>query len=115
MVEMLAAIKGTFSGDALFTWVDADFLESSDVESWTDLPVWVPARGEYAAFHLVSTEKAVAAGLRFRPLADTARDTVAWCRDARGPDYDFDRGTGLTREREAQLLRAWHQRAEVGE
>jgi 2'-hydroxyisoflavone reductase len=115
MIEMLAAIKGAFSGEARFTWVDADFLEQHEVESWTDLPVWVPAEGEYAAFHLVSTERAVAAGLTFRSLADTARDTVAWCREAKGADYDFDRGTGLTRERESQLLQSWHQRADAGD
>jgi 2'-hydroxyisoflavone reductase len=111
MIELLAAIKGAFSGDARFTWANAEFLEAHGVESWTHLPVWVPATGEYAAFHLVSTDRAVAAGLRFRPLADTARDTVAWCRDEKGPDYDFERGTGLTREREAELLRAWHGRS----
>ncbi|MHC4080886.1 MAG: NAD-dependent epimerase/dehydratase family protein, partial [Planctomycetota bacterium] len=60
MAEMLYGIKGAFVTDARFT------------------PVWIPAVDEYAGFHLASTEKAVAAGLKFRPLADTARDTVAW-------------------------------------
>ena len=82
--------------------------------AWTHMPVWIPAEGEYAAFHVVSTEKAVAAGLSFRPLADTARDTVAWSDQARGPDYVFgERGAGISREREAELLAAWNARASI--
>jgi len=112
MVEMLAAIKGAFATDARFTWVDNEFLEQQEVAAWTDLPVWIPAKDEYAAFHLVSTQKAVAAGLKFRPLADTARDTVAWCNDAKGPDYEFgEKGAGISSQREAELLSAWHARS----
>ena len=37
-----------------------------------------------------------------RPFADTARDTLAWLRD--NPDAVR---TGLTREREAEVLAAW--------
>jgi 2'-hydroxyisoflavone reductase len=110
MAEMLYGIKASFTTDARFTWVPADFLEAQEVQAWTDLPVWLPATGETAAFHLVSTKKAVAAGLKFRPLADTAKDTVAWHKAGRPADYEFDKGNGLTREREAELLRAWHAR-----
>jgi 2'-hydroxyisoflavone reductase len=110
MAEMLYGIKASFTTDARFTWVPADFLEAQEVQAWTHMPVWLPAVGETAGFHMVSTEKAVAAGLKFRPLADTARDTVAWHKAERPADYDFDRGAGITREREAELLRAWHER-----
>jgi 2'-hydroxyisoflavone reductase len=109
---MLYAIKGAFSTSARFTWVDAGFLEQHEIEAWTNLPVWVPRTGEYGAFHLVSSEKAVAAGLRFRPLADTARDTVAWLYETKGDDYEFGNGAGISSEREAELLRAWHARSE---
>ena len=112
MVEMLAGIKGAFDTDARFTWVDTGFLEQQEVAAWTDLPVWIPAKDEYAAFHLVSTDKAVAAGLKFRPLADTARDTVAWCRETKGEDYEFgEGGAGISSQREAELLSAWHARS----
>lgn len=110
MGEVLGALKGAFDGSARFTWVPADFLEEKEVAAWTNLPVWIPAEGEYAAFHLVSTEKAVAEGLGFRPLADTARDTVAWCREEKGEDYDFGKRAGISREREAELLAEWHAR-----
>ncbi len=111
MAEMLHGIKAAFPCDARFTWVDAEFLAAQGVAPWTDLPVWLPAEGEHASFHLVNTEKAVAAGLAFRPLAESARDTVAW-HDAARPGYVFGRSpgrAGLKPEREAELLEAWRQ------
>ena len=49
-----------------------------------------------AAFQLVDVSRALAAGLAFRPLAETARDVPEWTGKA-----------GLTPEREAELLEAW--------
>jgi 2'-hydroxyisoflavone reductase len=112
MAEMLYGIKSAFVTDARFTWVDAEFLETQGVNAWTHMPVWIPAVDEYAGFHLASTEKAVAAGLKFRPLADTARDTVAWHNEARPADYEFGNGrAGISSQREAEVLAAWHARA----
>jgi 2'-hydroxyisoflavone reductase len=110
MEELLHGLKGSFWTDARFTWVPADFLEKHEVQGWTHLPVWVPREGEYAAFHLVNTDKAVAAGLRFRPLAETARDTLAWFNSTRPADYEFGKRAGISREREAEVLAAWHSR-----
>ena len=46
------------------------------------------------------------AGLTVRPFADTARDTLAWLRD--NPDAPR---TGMTREREAEVLDRWSRKA----
>jgi hypothetical protein len=45
--------------------------------------------------------KALAAGLKIRPFADTIRDTLAWTRVSAPPD-----GIGLSPDREAALLEA---------
>ena len=45
------------------------------------------------------------AGLVTRPIGDTARDTLAWLRGH--PDAA---STGISREDEANVLRAWHER-----
>jgi hypothetical protein len=66
-----------------------------------ELPLWISAE-EGAAFHEVDTTKAHAAGLRHRPLAETARGALA---EAATVD-----GVGLAPEREAELLREWHAR-----
>ncbi len=113
MAEMLYGIKGAFTTDARFTWVDAAFLETQNLTAWKEMPVWIPATGENAGFHLMSTERAVAAGLRFRPLAVTARDTVAWHDESRAPDYEFGVRAGLSRAREAEVLKSWHERKAV--
>ncbi|MGH9530801.1 MAG: hypothetical protein ACRD2Q_00300, partial [Terriglobales bacterium] len=73
-----------------------------------DLPMWVPA--SQSGMFQVNNRRALDTGLKFRPLADTIRDALAWFAESRPPDYDFPRGFGLTREREKQLLTAWKSR-----
>jgi 2'-hydroxyisoflavone reductase len=78
-------------------WVDENFLLEQGVEGWSELPCWIPSvTPDHAAFQLVDVSRAVAAGLTFRPLAETARDVPEWTGMA-----------GLIPEREAELLEAW--------
>ncbi len=67
-----------------------------------------------AGFHLASADAAIAAGLSYRPLARTAADTVAWYEEEKGTDYRFGARSGLTREREAELLEVWKE-ADAGD
>ena len=104
--EMLAACDG----DAEVTWVDEDFLFEHSVDPWMELPLWVRAADE--AFLQMSVAKAVAAGLRFRPLEETAADTLAWARKA-GEDLVTVTpygNAGLDPAREAKVLGAWSSR-----
>jgi 2'-hydroxyisoflavone reductase len=107
MKKMLEGIKKGVGGDAQFTWVSTEFLEKQNVAPWSDLPVWVPSRGGEEGFAEISCKKAIAAGLTFRPVSSTAKDTLAWFRtlpeDRRGK-----LGAGITSEKEAELLAAWH-------
>jgi len=97
-------------GDAEVTWVDEGFLAEQGVEPWMELPLWVPT--EHDGFLQMSVSKAVAAGLRFRPSEETARDTLAWAREeGEGLVTVTQYGTaGLAPAREAELLAAWHGR-----
>jgi 2'-hydroxyisoflavone reductase len=105
MREMLQACQPA-AGPAPLTWVPAAFLEKEKVEAWSDMPVWIPAGGPESGMSQVSIARAVVAGLRFRPLAETSRDTLAWWNglpaDRRGKPR-----AGLSREREKQVLAAW--------
>ena len=83
-------------------WVDGDFLRERGVVPWVDVPLW--AAPEFEGFVAVDSGKAIEAGLRFRPLAETVRDTLAW--DAARPE-GARRGRGLAPERERELLAAW--------
>jgi nucleoside-diphosphate-sugar epimerase len=95
------AIAATDS-DARLHWRDAGALTAAGVEPWTELPLWLPAPGTWT----VGTERAQAAGLRCRPIADTVADTWAWLQaGAEASGYRAAmRPRGLSPERETQLL-----------
>ena len=82
------------------TWVSDEFLQEHEVGPWMELPLWLPDP-EWAGMHATDIRRAVEAGLRFRPL----EETIAGAADAPAED-----GVGLTAEREAELLAAWHSR-----
>lgn len=108
--ELLASCKRVSGSDARFTWVPSDFLEAQQVAPWSDLPVWVPPVGDMAGFARVSVARALAAGLSFRPVDDTVRDTLAWWRTV--PEERRSRTrAGLAAAREAEVLAAWHAEA----
>ncbi|MBS0408293.1 MAG: NAD-dependent epimerase/dehydratase family protein [Proteobacteria bacterium] len=88
------------------TWIPADFLGAHKVSAWSDMPVWVPSEGDSAGFARRSIERALAAGLTFRPLAATAADTLAWFRQ-QPADRQAALRAGLTPQREAELLAQW--------
>ncbi len=105
---MLDACKtATPASDATFTWVDAGFLDAQKVGPWGDLPAWVP--GKEGAFLQIANAKAVGAGLTFRAVVDSARDTLAWWTKLPG-DRRAKPRAGLTAERETAVLTAWHQK-----
>jgi nucleoside-diphosphate-sugar epimerase len=109
MAEMLHGIRSVTASDVAFTWVAADFLRTQKVGAWMEMPVWVYPDPDTRGFMEWDCTKAIAAGLEFRPLADTARDTLAWWK-ARGPDAPALR-TGLAPDKEARILAAWKARA----
>jgi 2'-hydroxyisoflavone reductase len=98
---MLESCKRVSKSEATFHWASVDFLTTNKVEAWSDMPVWVPDNEENAGFSRVNISKAIAAGLTFRPLDDTVRDTIAWA-STRPIDHPWR--AGLTQEREAELI-----------
>lgn len=90
-------------------WIPAAFLEAQKVAGWNDLPVWMDAKGEEAAFAKTSVARAQAAGLQVRPIALTTRDTLAW-HLTRPEDERRKLKTGLDADRENDLLQKWRAR-----
>jgi 2'-hydroxyisoflavone reductase len=105
--EMLKGIKTALNSNATFTWVNADFLEKQKVAPWSDMPVWIPPQGEDAGGAQISIKRALAKGLTFRPLAETARDTLQWFK-SQPAERQAKLAAGITPEREAEVLAAWH-------
>ena len=100
---MLDGIKTALGSNAKFTWVPADFLEKQKVSPWSDMPVWVPPTGEDGGMGAVSIQRALDKGLTFRPLAETARDTLAWFK-AQPKERQEKLKAGITTERETEVL-----------
>jgi 2'-hydroxyisoflavone reductase len=82
------------------TWVDADFARENALDG-RQLPFWHEGEHDYTG--AVDPAAALRHGLRLRPVGESARDVLA-SRDVT-PLLD---GVGLDRAREAELLRAWH-------
>jgi 2'-hydroxyisoflavone reductase len=102
--EMLDQIKGALKSDAKFTWVPAEFLGQQKVEAWSDMPVWA---GDESGLARTNINRALGKGLTFRPLTETARDTLAWFK-SQPQDRQSKMKAGITPEREAEVLAAWH-------
>lgn len=105
--ELLFGIKACFANDAHFTWVPQPFLSANKVRSWGDMPVWSFTGATTVAFCTSVIEKALAAGLTFRPLATTVRDTLTYFHQ-QTPERQAQLKAGMSAEREQQLLTAWH-------
>jgi 2'-hydroxyisoflavone reductase len=101
--QMLDGIKNALKSNVAFSWVKEDFLAQQKVQPWSDMPVWA---GGTDGISRTSTSRALAKGLTFRPLDQTARDTLAWFKTL-PQDRQSHLKAGLTAEREAEVLAAW--------
>ena len=110
MKSVLADCKTAAQSDAFMTWVNAAFLEEHAVAPWSELPVWIPPQGEYAGFGRMNVSKAVRDGLVFRPVIDTARDTLSWLDTLDDAERTTVTAAGLSAQRESEVLAAWHAR-----
>jgi 2'-hydroxyisoflavone reductase len=88
-----------------FTWVDEQFLLEQGVAPFSDLPFWLPS-ATHKGFFQINCQRAISTGLAFRPLVETASDTLAWSRSARDTHE-----VGLRPAREHELLKRWRARA----
>lgn len=109
--QMLHGVRAVTTAGARFTWVPWEFLQEQGVRAWRHMTVWQPPYGRTAGFQRRTGAKAIAAGLTFRPLAVTAKDTLDW--HLARPE-EQRRATlngeinGIGMKREAEVLAAWH-------
>jgi 2'-hydroxyisoflavone reductase len=122
--DFLEGIRGATDNRANLVWLPYDFLTAQGVtEFFVDLPLYRPLQATKApGFYFVDSSRALAAGMRFRPLGETVADELRWFPQYRGASFEFG-GVGLpkdtpywlrmgiTRERERALIDAWRHRA----
>ncbi|MCP3818218.1 NAD-dependent epimerase/dehydratase family protein [Streptomyces sp. A3M-1-3] len=106
MGELLdACVRVTGSGAEL-RWTDPEVILAAGIEPWMDLPVWLPPGEAHDTMHGGDVTKALAAGLRCRPAADTVADTWTWLQGLGGvaPQRPDRPRVGLDPETEAKVL-----------
>ena len=107
MPNFLEQAKAALDANVTFTWVDDyPFLAAHEIDE--AIP-WARLAGNDDGMMSISNRKAIAAGLTFRPLATTVRDTLAWwpsVPEARRNAPHF----AITPEKEAKALADWHAR-----
>jgi nucleoside-diphosphate-sugar epimerase len=110
LLEACRSVAG--APDATLTWVAPEAIAAAGIEPWTELPIWIPADHEFAAMHDSNVERAHAAGLHCRPVADTVSDTWDWLSalPAPPPLRPGAMPAGLSPDREREVLRAWADR-----
>ena len=108
MEEVLEVCKRVSKSKAAMVWVDDDFLVDQGVEAWMEMPLWIPESDpEFSGFFAFDVTKAQKAGLKFREIEETVRDTLAWLK-TRNADHQWR--AGMKPEREAELLARWRAR-----
>ncbi|MFF3345603.1 NAD-dependent epimerase/dehydratase family protein [Streptomyces sp. NPDC002779] len=104
LLDACAAVTG---GTAELRWAGPEMILEAGIEPWVQLPVWVPPNSDlHAALHGADVSRAVATGLRCRPVEETVADTWSWLRSLGGTaPMRADRSTkGLDPEVEAKVL-----------
>lgn len=105
MKKMLGEIKKVSESDASFTWVNEDFLKQEAVEEWSEMPLYlVESVKEAKGFLSANVDKALVNNLKFRPLANTIRETFDW----RRTKTDALKA-GIDAKREREMLKKWHE------
>lgn len=107
MGELLDACVRVTGGTAELRWTAPEVILGAGIEPWTQLPVWVPPGTDlHDALHSADVSRAVATGLRCRPVAETVADTWAWLRGIGGtaPQRPDRTVKGLDPEVEAKVL-----------
>jgi hypothetical protein len=108
MRDVLDACIAVTGSDAELRWTPPPPILDAGIKPWTDLPIWLPPGEMHDALHGSDVSKALDAGLRCRPVAETVADTWAWLhridgRQPQRPDRDV---LGLDPDVESRVMDA---------
>jgi 2'-hydroxyisoflavone reductase len=118
MKAMVEGVRDGVKSQVSFNWVDYKFLQSEGVQEG-QFPLYEPPEGESAGAHRCNIKRALAKGLKFRLVSDTAAATLAWYKSLPdelqsrvAPQFAMKTDETPWLEREKGLLEAWRKRAE---
>ncbi len=104
--EVLDACLTVTGADTELAWVPADFLAEHDLQAWRDIAMWVDGSGPQVGSLTWSPNKALADGLRIRPVSDTVAATLDWYRQL-APERQAELRSGISADKEQEVLAAW--------
>jgi 2'-hydroxyisoflavone reductase len=108
MGELLDACVAVTGSKAEIVNADGAFLAAQDANG---LPIWTQPGSEFGGYSAVSNARAIAAGLKFRPVRETVRATWEWWTgisdQAKAAMWDTKRTGRVSPEREAEVIAAW--------
>lgn len=117
MQRMLEGIRAGIGTKVDFSWVDHGFLESQGMAD--RFPLYAPPKGPTAGLHRCNISRALAKGLKFRPMPETAKATLDWYRTLPpeiqsrvAPQFASKANGEPWLEQEKKLLAAWQTRGE---
>lgn len=99
--RFLEACKDTLNQTARLQWITEQILLDQGVEYWSEMPLWIPKTANMDGFLAVDNQKAIKAGLTFRPIQESIRDTAEWAQ-SRPAGYQWK--AGMDERRENELL-----------
>jgi 2'-hydroxyisoflavone reductase len=95
------------SSTSTFTWIDDhEFLKGHGIRGAVP---WIMLEGNNEGHTSIRNDRAIAAGLGFRPLVDTVRDTLAWWPSVPEARRNAPR-FAISAETEAKALAEWRAR-----
>ncbi|MDP2877223.1 MAG: hypothetical protein Q8O00_13635 [Holophaga sp.] len=86
------------------TWLPVEFIAKQE---GLGFPIWAPFEGDTKGFHTWSNTKAIKAGLKFRPVEETVKDTLDWYKTQEKVEKGRNKLAGPTSEVEAKVLESW--------
>jgi 2'-hydroxyisoflavone reductase len=107
MDAFLEACRKATGSKATFVWIDEKTLEGLGLKVGEEFPIWTSPTGTEAGLEDVSIAKALKAGLTFRPLDSTIKETLAYWKSL-PEERRAKMRAGLAPEREAEALKAFH-------
>jgi len=102
--EFLETVKETINPKVNYKWVPESYLRDHEIGCWKTLPLWVYK--EIQAFQKLDSQKAINAGLTFRDINETIKDTYLWSKDLYQEKYLHE---VLSRKIECELLRNYNE------
>jgi 2'-hydroxyisoflavone reductase len=114
MRQFLEACRSAVGCNARFDWVSDEELIAAGAEPWTEVPLWIPENDEESGgLFLGDNQRAIAAGLIYRPILDTIKKTLEWDVREGGPPDSPIRVIPISRRQEASILAGRQERRTV--